>query len=58
MFKYYHEREILKKKEPIFPFLTQLFNVLRILHEHMDNLESMFLIFDEKPPSCIKRVPV
>lgn len=58
MFKYYHEREILKKKkEPIFPFLTQLFNVLRILHEHMDNLESMLLIFDN-PPSCIKQVPV
>lgn len=24
------------------PFLTQLFNLVRILHEHMDNLESMF----------------
>lgn len=30
------------------PFLNQLFNVLRILHEHMDNLESMLIIFNEK----------
>lgn len=45
------------KKEPFSPFLTQLFNVLRILHEHMDNLESTFLIFDEEPPSCVKQVP-
>lgn len=36
------------------PFLTQLFNVLRILHEHMDNLESTFLTFDEE---CVKQVP-
>ncbi len=30
-------------KEKLLPFLTQLFNLVRILHEHMDNLESMLL---------------
>lgn len=54
MFKSY---QILKKEHFFPPFLTQLFNVLRILHEHMDNLESTFLIFDEEPPSCVKQVP-
>lgn len=40
----------MKEKEPFFPppFLNQLFNVLRILHEHMDNLESMLILFNEK----------
>lgn len=55
MFKSYQIN--LEKRTVSSPFLTQLFNVLRILHEHMDNLESTFLIFDEEPPSRIKQVP-
>lgn len=31
------------KREKLLPPLTQLFNLVSILHEHMDDLESMFL---------------
>lgn len=57
MFKY--DRSNFGEKLNVFSsFLTQLFSVLRILHEHMDNLESMFLLFDEEPPLCVKEVPM
>lgn len=51
-------------KEKLSPFLTQLFNLLRILHEHMDNLQSMLLycvhvktsLLCELLPTCMQYV--